>query len=74
MVVISTANGLKFTDFKVGYHEKKLPGVAGSKYANQPVLLPNEYGPVRDAVRRTLGMPASPAHGSSRSASPPVGD
>ena len=26
VVVISTANGLKFTDFKVGYHERKLPG------------------------------------------------
>ncbi|HEY0709040.1 MAG TPA: pyridoxal-phosphate dependent enzyme, partial [Polyangia bacterium] len=55
VVVVSTANGLKFTDFKVGYHEKNLPGVTASKYANQPVLLPNEYGAVRDAVRRTLG-------------------
>src|SRR4051812_39648307 len=27
VVVISTANGLKFTAFKVGYHESKLPGV-----------------------------------------------
>ena len=55
VVVVSTANGLKFTDFKVGYHEKNLPGVTGSKFANQPVLLPNEYIAVRDAVRRTLG-------------------
>jgi threonine synthase len=54
VVVVSTANGLKFTDFKVGYHEKTLPGVTGSKYANQPILLPNEYGAVRDSVRRTL--------------------
>jgi threonine synthase len=54
VVVVSTANGLKFTDFKVGYHEKSLTGVAASKYVNQPVLLPNEYGAVRDAVRRTL--------------------
>ena len=24
VVVISTANGLKFTDFKIGYHEERL--------------------------------------------------
>jgi threonine synthase len=55
VVVISTANGLKFTDFKVGYHESKLPGVPNPKYANSPVLLPNDYGQVRDSVRRVLG-------------------
>jgi len=30
VVVISTASGLKFADFKVGYHEATLPGVAGA--------------------------------------------
>jgi threonine synthase len=55
VVVISTANGLKFTDFKVGYHESKLPGVDHPKFANTPVLLPNDYGQVRDSVRRVLG-------------------
>jgi threonine synthase len=54
VVVISTANGLKFTDFKVGYHEEKLAGVVGYKRANKPVLLPNEYSTVREAVRRVL--------------------
>lgn len=54
VVVVSTANGLKFTDFKVGYHEAKLPGVPQPKFANTPVLLPNEYGQVRDAVRRAI--------------------
>ncbi len=54
VVVVSTANGLKFTDFKVGYHERTLPGVQNAKYANQPVLLPNEYASVRDTVRRVL--------------------
>ena len=54
-VVVSTANGLKFTDFKVGYHESKLAGVANPKYANTPVLLPNDYTQVRDSVRRVLG-------------------
>jgi threonine synthase len=54
VVVVSTANGLKFTDFKVGYHEAKLAGVTEPRYANRPVLLRNDYGEVRDAVRRVL--------------------
>jgi threonine synthase len=49
VVVISTANGLKFTDFKIGYHERSLPGIE-SHHVNQPVLLPNDY----DAVRRAI--------------------
>ena len=49
VVVISTANGLKFIDFKVGYHE------GGGRHANRPVILPSDYGQVRDAVRRVLG-------------------
>jgi threonine synthase len=57
VVVISTANGLKFTDFKVGYHEGKLPGVPSPKFANRPTMLPNSYGEVRDAVRRILDGP-----------------
>ncbi len=55
VVVVSTANGLKFTDFKVGYHESKLPGVPTPKLANTPVTLPNEYAAVRESVRRILG-------------------
>jgi threonine synthase len=54
-VVVSTANGLKFTDFKVQYHEGKAPGVPNPKYANTPILLPGEYLAVRDAVRKSLG-------------------
>jgi threonine synthase len=49
VVVISTANGLKFTDFKVGYHARSLAAIE-SRYANPPIELPNEY----DAVRRAL--------------------
>ncbi len=49
VVVISTANGLKFTDFKIGYHEGRLPGIE-SHHANQPIVLPNDY----DAVRRAI--------------------
>jgi len=48
VVVISTANGLKFTDFKVGYHE------GGGRYANRPVELPNDFDAVRTAVDRVL--------------------
>jgi threonine synthase len=49
VVVISTANGLKFTDFKLQYHEGTLPGISPT-HGNKPVELPNEY----DAVRRAI--------------------
>jgi threonine synthase len=49
VVVVSTANGLKFTDFKVAYHDKKLEGVP-AQYANHPVELPNDYDTVRKAL------------------------
>ena len=53
VVVISTASGLKFADFKVGYHEAKLRDVT-PRYRNQPVELPEDYGAVRDALQRGL--------------------
>ena len=53
MVVISTANGLKFTDFKLGYHEGRLPGVTPTD-ANLPVELPNDYDAVRRAVSAVI--------------------
>jgi threonine synthase len=49
VVVISTAHGLKFSDFKVNYHEGKLPDVV-STHANRPIELP----PDLDTVRRTI--------------------
>ncbi len=49
VVVVSTASGLKFTDFKLGYHESRLPDIT-PHYANSPVDLPNDY----DAVRRAI--------------------
>ena len=54
VVVISTANGLKFTDFKLGYHEGRLPGVTPTD-ANLPVELPNDYDAVRRAVSAVVG-------------------
>ena len=49
VIVISTASGLKFPDFKIGYHEKTLEGVE-SQYANSPVELDPDY----DDIRRTI--------------------
>ncbi len=50
-VVISTANGLKFTDFKVRYHDGAL-GELGIKslHANRPV----ELEPRLEAVKRAV--------------------
>jgi len=54
VVVISTASGLKFADFKVGYHEATLPGVPAPRHRNVPVELPEQYDAVRDALHRGL--------------------
>ncbi|MGE0868890.1 MAG: threonine synthase [Kofleriaceae bacterium] len=55
VVVISTASGLKFADFKVGYHEATLAGVAPA-HRNAPVELPATYEAVREAVLRSLDV------------------
>jgi threonine synthase len=49
VVVISTASGLKFTDFKVRYHEGRIAS-ADSKSRNQPIELPNDFEAVKKAV------------------------
>ena len=49
VVVISTASALKFTEFKLGYHESTLEGVA-TPLANKPVSLPPDV----DVVARSL--------------------
>jgi threonine synthase len=49
VIVISTANGLKFSEFKVGYHRGQLADVT-SRHANLPVELPADF----DAVRRAI--------------------
>jgi len=54
VVVISTAHGLKFADFKVGYHDGTLPGVR-SELRNQAVQLPATLGAVQDAVAARFG-------------------
>ena len=49
VIVISTASGLKFGEFKIGYQADSLPGV-GSKLVNRPVELPGTY----DDVLKTI--------------------
>ncbi|MCD6289179.1 MAG: threonine synthase [Anaerolineae bacterium] len=53
VVVISTAHGLKFTQFKLGYHENTLDDVEAI-HANPPVYLPANVQVVRDAIARRL--------------------
>lgn len=53
-VVISTAHGLKFTKFKVDYHENQMPE-GESQYANPPVQLPADVTLVKKELARRLG-------------------
>jgi threonine synthase len=52
-IVISTAHGLKFSEFKVGYHESKLGGI-NCVHANRPIELPPDIDRVRDALEQRL--------------------
>jgi threonine synthase len=54
VVVISTAHGLKFSRFKVDYHENTLPHVSSS-LANPPIELPPDVDAVRRAIAGRLG-------------------
>jgi len=60
VVVISTAHGLKFTGFKVGYHQGSLKEVI-ARHENRPVELPADAQAVGDAIARELegGRPSS---------------
>ena len=54
VVVVSTAHGLKFSDFKVGNHEGTLPGVA-SPLRNPAVRAEATLGAVEDAIAARFG-------------------
>ena len=54
VVVISTAHGLKFSDFKVGYHEGTLAGLRPA-LRNPPVKLPATLAAVQEAVAARFG-------------------
>ena len=49
VVVISTAHGLKFVDFKVRYHEMRLEDIE-SRDPNPALELPADYATVRDRM------------------------
>ncbi len=53
VIVISTAHGLKFTDFKLKYHTGKLRKVEAT-HMNGPIKLPAEYDRVIDTIDREL--------------------
>lgn len=52
-IIISTAHGLKFSEFKIGYHEGTLAGVK-SRHANMPISLPPDVDKVREVLEREL--------------------
>jgi threonine synthase len=56
VIVISTANGLKFSEFKTAYHTRSLNGVMPLN-ANPPVELPDDYDAVRRAIDRLAAHP-----------------
>jgi len=56
VIVISTANGLKFSEFKVGYHRGALEGVE-ARHANLPVDLPADFDAVRRAIDERVERP-----------------
>jgi threonine synthase len=53
VVVISTAHGLKFTGFKLGYHQGTLEQVAALR-RNPPVELPPDVKVVKEMILRRL--------------------
>ncbi len=53
VVVVSTAHGLKFTDFKVNYHRRALDGIRCDG-ANSEIVLAPRYQDVRDAIFREI--------------------
>jgi threonine synthase len=65
VVVISTAHGLKFVDFKVKYHSMTLDGIT-SELPNPPIELPARYETVRDEMRRQIDVRAAAGPGGPR--------
>ncbi|MDD9801096.1 MAG: threonine synthase [Deltaproteobacteria bacterium] len=55
VVVISTAHGLKFTDFKLRYHTMKIDGVV-SEHPNPQIEMPADYQAVRDRMLREIEL------------------
>jgi threonine synthase len=49
VVVISTANGLKFTDFLFKYHTNQIEGI-DSEHEFSPIELPADYEQIKNAI------------------------
>ena len=49
VVVVSTANGLKFTEFKLAYHERRLQGI-DTTLANAPVVMEPDVERIAAAI------------------------
>jgi threonine synthase len=58
VVIISTAHGLKFVEFKIGYHQGKLEGIV-PRYPNLPIELPADYRAVREAIYANMDKESS---------------
>ncbi|HEO66109.1 MAG TPA: threonine synthase [Spirochaetes bacterium] len=54
VVVISTAHGLKFTDFKIKYHQQKIEGI-NAHYANMPIDLSPDIDKIKETIFKRLG-------------------
>ncbi len=54
VVVISTAHGLKFTDFKIKYHQQQIEGI-NARYANMPIDLSPDIGKIKETIFKRLG-------------------
>ena len=53
VVVVSTANGLKFTDFLHKYHTGNLEGIS-SEFAFSPINLPADYEKVKETILNSV--------------------
>ncbi len=53
VVVVSTAHGLKFVDYKVQYHQGALADI-DNEFANPPIELPADYAAVRERLMREI--------------------
>lgn len=56
-VVISTAHGLKFSEFKVGYHEQSIAGIS-PKLANMPITMEANADKVKEVLEREFAKRA----------------
>ena len=54
VVVISTAHGLKFSKFKLDYHERNLPDIE-SRHSNLPISLAADVDAVKKVLDEKLG-------------------